>query len=186
MSGHNAMPEQDDDAMAVDSDDESMEVGNVPPINASPQGLMPTTGGVAGPNSDDAAAKRRAIQAIMGDSDLTDLERRLSIQALMDGTAQSQPHTAPYPHSVINPAAPQLVPPIPTTGPTSSHGLPDEAMICVHYEQKCNIFAPLCGRFFGCRVCHNKMTPPPRHGPMNRFAVWKVVCKEFQMRQPSL
>ena len=82
MSGHNAMPEQDDDAMAVDSDDESMEVGNVPPINASPQGLMPTTGGVAGPNSDDAAAKRRAIQAIMGDSDLTDLERRLSIQAL--------------------------------------------------------------------------------------------------------
>ena len=45
MSFHKAMPEQDDDSMAIDSYDESIDVGNIPQINTSTHVCMPTTGG---------------------------------------------------------------------------------------------------------------------------------------------
>jgi len=64
------------------------------------------------------------------------------------------------------------------------HVVPSEEAImsCVHYEAKCNIVAPCCNRVFGCRVCHDEMTPE-NHPPMDRYKVREVVCKECNTRQ---
>jgi len=60
---------------------------------------------------------------------------------------------------------------------------------CVHYERRCDIVAPCCGRIFGCRVCHDDvMTQSAHHstcGPMDRFAIKEIVCKECGTRQDS-
>lgn len=57
------------------------------------------------------------------------------------------------------------------------------AVACVHYERKCDIVAPCCGRVFGCRVCHDEMSP--NCGPMDRFAIEEVVCRVCNTRQGS-
>lgn len=143
-----------------------------------------------GSENDAAAAKRRAIQAIMRDTTLSDFERRLRIQSLMDGTGGGVANgvitssTSNGRETTTIAAGPGVVPSS-AVGPAAAHGLPDEAMSCVHYERKCNIIAPCCGKVFGCRVCHDEMTPPPGHGPMDRFAVREVVCKECNTRQPA-
>lgn len=170
----------DDDAMAVDSDDESMDdgAGGAPTAAA-----LPGDGGEA----DAAAAKRRAIQAIMRDTTLSDLERRLRIQALMDGSAGvpggGSAGASPSPAVPSVPTS-SIAPAVPSPGAGAPHGLPEEAMSCVHYERKCNIVAPCCNKVFGCRVCHDEMTPSS-HPPMNRFDVREVVCKECSTRQPA-
>ena len=73
--------------------------------------------------------------------------------------------------------------------PSPNHATPrqtnSEAISCVHYERRCNIVAPCCNKIFGCRVCHDEMTPPPGHGAMDRFAVREIVCKDCKTRQPT-
>ncbi|KAL7530265.1 hypothetical protein ACHAWF_003303 [Thalassiosira exigua] len=59
----------------------------------------------------------------------------------------------------------------------------EEAVACVHYERRCSVVAPCCGVAYGCRVCHDEMSLSC--GPMDRFAVEEVVCKECRERQPS-
>ena len=81
--------------MAVDSDlemgDFTAPTAGVPA--ASPSQLQP--GGEPTPpppeplETDAATAKRRAIQAIMRDLSLPDVERRRRVQTLMDGTAEA-------------------------------------------------------------------------------------------------
>lgn len=87
--------------MAVDSD---LEMGDftaptagvpppTPPAPQPPSQLQP--GGEPTPpppeplETDAATAKRRAIQAIMRDLSLPDVERRRRVQTLMDGTAEA-------------------------------------------------------------------------------------------------
>ena len=110
---------------------------------------------------DAAIARRRAIQAIMRDNTLSEAEKRQRIQALMSG---GRTEVAPPPAPVI-PA-------------------PEGNAACVHYERNCNIVAPCCNRAFGCRICHDELSPSG-HPPMNRFLVREVVCKLCNTRQAA-
>lgn len=109
---------------------------------------------------DSAKAKRRAIQAIMSDKTITDEERRMRVQSLMSGGRTE--------------VTPPQAPAVPDAGSST----------CVHYERNCNIVAPCCNRVFGCRVCHDELSPSG-HPPMNRFLVREVVCKKCNCRQAA-
>lgn len=111
------------------------------------------------PEEDAAVARRRAIQDIMRDRSLSEQDKRMRIQNLMSG---GRVQVAPPPAPVL-PA-------------------PEAHAACVHYERNCNIVAPCCGRVFGCRICHDELSPP-NHPPMNRFLVQEVVCKNCNTRQ---
>lgn len=114
------------------------------------------------PVEEDAAiARRRAIQAIMRDNTISDQEKRMRIQNLMSG---GRTEVAPPPAPVL-PA-------------------PEGNSACVHYERHCNIVAPCCNRVFGCRICHDELSPPG-HPPMNRFLIQEVVCKLCNTRQAA-
>lgn len=112
------------------------------------------------PQEEDAAiARRRAIQAIMRDPSLSEADKRQRIQDLMSG---GRTHVAP-------PPAPALP-------------APEQNAACVHYERNCNIVAPCCNRVFGCRICHDELSPSD-HSPINRFMIQEVVCKNCSTRQ---
>jgi len=131
-----------EDHMNEDDDDEGNEIATANPTA----------------EEDSAVARRRAIQGIMRDNNLSDQEKRMRIQNLMSGgrTEISRP-----------------------TGPV----LPQQAdSKCSHYERNCNIVAPCCNRAVGCRICHDE-TSPPGHPAMNRFMVREVVCKLCGTRQ---
>ncbi len=160
--------------------------------NASP----PSDGNVATPVSakeDKSTEKRRAIQSIMKDTTLTDLERRLKIQTLMDGSSNSNANAASAARmagsggmvsSLLGPATGASSSDVPM-GNAASISERREVVACVHYERKCNVIAPCCGAEFGCRVCHDDDTSSSACGPMDRFAVKEIVCKECNTRQPS-
>jgi len=112
------------------------------------------------PQEEDAAiARRRAIQAIMRDTSLSEADKRNQIQSLMSG---NRLHVAP-PQAPVLPA-------------------PEANAACVHYERNCNIVAPCCNRVFGCRICHDELSPTG-HQQMNRFMIAEVVCKNCNTRQ---
>lgn len=114
------------------------------------------------PAEEDAAvARRRAIQAVMADPALSADEKRFRIQSLMTG------------NRVIQAPAPAPVMPA-----------PEASAACVHYERNCNIVAPCCNRVFGCRICHDELSPPG-HPPLNRFMIREVVCKNCNVRQAA-
>jgi uncharacterized CHY-type Zn-finger protein len=113
------------------------------------------------PNEEDAAiARRRAIQAIMRDTTLSEEGRRMQIQNLMSGGRSE--------------VAAQTAPVIPEY----------ESNTCVHYERNCNIIAPCCDRIFGCRICHDEISPSG-HANMNRFLIKQVVCKKCNTKQDA-
>lgn len=114
------------------------------------------------PVEEDAAiARRRAIQAIMRDNTLSGQEKSQRIQDLM---SNGRTHVAPPPAPVLP--------------------VPEANAACVHYERNCNIVAPCCNRVFGCRICHDELSPTG-HPPMNRFLVREVVCKNCNTRQQA-
>lgn len=131
---------------------------------------------------ENAAEKRKAIQAIMRDTTLTELERRLRIQKLMDGSAAATEQSKSGKGGGIN-LLPTGLENVNTTGAegASSGGESGEVIACVHYQRKCNVVAPCCGVPFGCRVCHDEMSTAC--GPMDRFAIKEIVCKECNTRQ---
>lgn len=136
----------DDDGDEEDEDEDEMNDGDAAP---PPDPV----------EEDSVIARRRAIQAIMRDTALTEQEKRFRIQELM---SQNRLEVAPPPAPVI-PA-------------------PEANAACVHYERNCNIVAPCCGRVFGCRICHDELSPSG-HAPMNRFMVQEVVCKNCNTQQ---
>jgi CHY zinc finger len=111
---------------------------------------------------DIALVRRRAIQGIMRDNTISDQEKRMRIQNLMSG---GRTEVAPPPTSVL---------------PTPE----GQNNACVHYERNCNLIAPCCDRAFGCRICHDELSPPG-HPPMNRFMIREVVCKLCSTRQAA-
>ena len=114
------------------------------------------------PVEEDAAiARRRAIQQIMRDTTISEQEKRMRIQNLMSG---GRTEIAPPPAPVL----PQ----------------PEGNVACVHYERNCQIVAPCCNRVFGCRICHDELSPPG-HPPLNRFLIREVVCKLCNTRQAA-
>ena len=111
--------------------------------------------------SDAAVSRRRAIMEIMRDTSLSENEKRFRIQALM---SNNRTQVAPPPSPVIQ--------------------APEANAACVHYERNCNIVAPCCNRIFGCRICHDELSPTG-HPPMNRFLIREVVCKNCNTRQAA-
>lgn len=150
-------------------------------------------------------AKRRAIQQILSQSSLTERQRSLQIQQLMNGsnprTILSQLQQEQQNHSLQQLQQMTLSneirsDPNGTGGSSSSNhpGMPLGASVissfaggtvlpCVHYERKCLMVAPCCGNVYGCRVCHDELTQE-EHGPMDRTKVTEIVCKECHTRQP--
>lgn len=110
---------------------------------------------------DVALARRRAIQQIMRDTTLSEADKRMRIQNLMSG-GRTEVAQAPAP---VLPA-------------------PEANAACVHYERNCNIVAPCCDRIYGCRICHDELSPA-NHADMNRFLVREVVCKNCNARQAA-
>eukprot|EP00986_Skeletonema_menzelii_P005125 scaffold1811_cov145-Skeletonema_menzelii.AAC.16 len=141
---------------------------------------------------DKSSEKRRAIQSIMRDTTLTDLERRLRIQTLMDGSSNSNANASAriagsggMVSSLLGSATGDSSSDVPM-GNAASISERREVVACVHYERKCNVIAPCCGAEWGCRVCHDDDTSSSTNcGPMDRFAVKEIVCKECNTRQPS-
>eukprot|EP00573_Skeletonema_grethae_P005070 CAMPEP_0201694412 /NCGR_PEP_ID=MMETSP0578-20130828/6703_1 /ASSEMBLY_ACC=CAM_ASM_000663 /TAXON_ID=267565 /ORGANISM="Skeletonema grethea, Strain CCMP 1804" /LENGTH=185 /DNA_ID=CAMNT_0048180099 /DNA_START=112 /DNA_END=666 /DNA_ORIENTATION=- len=152
----------------------------------------PSDGNVASDSlkEDKSAEKRRAIQSIMRDTTLTDLERRLRIQTLMDGSSNSNANASSIARpggmvsSLLGSATGDSSSDAPMGNVASSSERRD-VVACVHYERKCNVIAPCCGAEFGCRVCHDDDAGSSACGPMDRFAVKEIVCKECNTRQPS-
>ena len=64
----------------------------------------------------------------------------------------------------------------------------ESSLGCPHYERKCEILAPCCEIWYGCRHCHNEQYKGPKAPgckveKMNRTEVKKIrclVCKELQ------
>ena len=68
-------------------------------------------------------------------------------------------------------------------GGSSSSATDENAPIsCVHYVRKCKIVAPCCGKIFGCRICHDE-SMVTTCGPMDRFKIQEIICKECNTRQ---
>ena len=148
------MEEESDDDLEGDDDDDDDDGEDMNEDDQAP--AQPPA-----PVEEDAAiARRRAIQAIMRDNTLSDQEKRMQIQSLMSGGRLE----------VAPPPAPVLPQP--------------ENSTCVHYERNCKVVAPCCNRVFGCRICHDELSPPG-HTPMNRFMIREVVCKQCGTRQAA-
>lgn len=148
---------------------------------------------------DAATTKRRAIQSIMKDPTLSDLDRRLRIQRLMDGSTQPESSMGGAGASGSGIAgliggdsagAASLLsrgnqPPAGDAGVAAASGNgangSQEDVSCIHYDRKCSVVAPCCGLVVGCRVCHDELSPAC--GPMDRFAIKEIVCKECNTRQ---
>ncbi|GFH57675.1 RING finger and CHY zinc finger domain-containing protein 1 [Chaetoceros tenuissimus] len=129
-------------------------------------------------------AKRRAIRALMMDRSLDERTRSMRIQQLMDGSnpdtiynqlqqEQQNELQQQVANGEISQNNAQALQAAVATGAT---------VPCVHYERKCNVVAPCCGKLFGCRVCHDELTNGA-HGQMDRFAIREIVCKECNTRQ---
>ena len=146
------------DDIEMDDSDDDLDEGNDSSHNMIPDDVPPP---VPEHNEEDAAvARRRAIQAIMRDKTLSEEDRRMQIQNLMSGGRTE----------VVASAAP-VIP-------------EQESNTCVHYERNCNIVAPCCDQVFGCRVCHDEISPSG-HPPMNRFLIRFVICKHCNTRQDA-
>ena len=149
------MAESEEDEEDDDLDDEDDE-DDAENMNDDPPPAPPEP-----VEEDIAIARRRAIQQIMRDNTIGEQEKRMRIQSLMSGNRLE----------VVPPQAPVLP-------------QPEGNAACVHYERNCNIVAPCCGRVFGCRICHDELSPPG-HPPMNRFLVQELVCKLCNTRQAA-
>jgi hypothetical protein len=159
MSNDDSM--QDDIEMAdsdddlEDNDEEEEEDDEEEEMNDAPAPVPDVNEG------DATVQRRRAIQSIMRDTTLSEADKRMRIQHLMSGGRME----------VAPPPAPILP-------------VPEANAACVHYERNCNIVAPCCNRVFGCRICHDELSPSG-HPPMNRFAIREVVCKNCNIRQAA-
>lgn len=148
--------QDEDDMQIVDSDNEQSD-DNDDDMDNNDDSVSPPA-----PVEEDAALdRRRAIQQVMADTTISPDEKRFRIQAIMSGN-----------RTVV----------VPTPAPVQA--VVEANATCVHYERNCNIVAPCCGRIFGCRICHDELSPPG-HPPMNRFMIREVVCKNCHTRQPA-
>lgn len=55
-----------------------------------------------------------------------------------------------------------------------------QTLKCDHYVKNCDIVARCCNHVFACRMCHDAVSD---HGPIGRYRVKEVVCKECNTRQ---
>lgn len=127
--------------------------------------------------------RRASIKAILKDHSIPDVERRRSIQQLMDGRRTSiggggcmtppEPDLRAMQHNPANAmhnSSSFLNQPVPSADllqdsftclsmATVSNEQTKRAELtrplCSHYERNCTMIAPCCGAAFGCRICHD-------------------------------
>jgi hypothetical protein len=112
--------------------------------------------------------RRQRIMAVMADSNLTEQEKRLRIHAIMNTASIGAASATSEPSSSA------------VTATTDIGG----SAACVHYERNCSIVAPCCNLIFGCRICHDELSPSG-HPPINRYLIREVVCKGCNTRQSA-
>lgn len=146
------------------------------PPQAAPQ--MQRRGSMS---QDEERQRRASIKAILADSSIPDVERRRSIQFLMDGRRVSMEHNrartpSPQMHeeeynghgSMSEGVGAFPVPSADLFNESSfcdyiSNPLANEQTkraeltrpVCTHYDRKCTVVSPCCGAAFGCRICHD-------------------------------
>lgn len=114
---------------------------------------------------DEERERRASIRAIMADTSISPMERRRSIQALMDGRRNSASRRASM-EKVSN----TVISVNGNVGQTTLIELSKKMELsrpkCNHYKRNCTIIAPCCGAAFGCRICHDEcpVLPPPKYG----------------------
>jgi hypothetical protein len=153
------MQDSSGDELIADDDDDDSEMSDT--NNHEQHQQPPPPRQPEPPEEDVAMVRRRAIQDIMRDTTLSADEKRFRIQGVM---SNNRLHVAA-------PAAPVVL-------------ISQANAACVHYERNCNIVAPCCNLVFGCRICHDELTPT-EHPPMNRFLIREVVCKNCSTRQAA-
>jgi len=133
---------------------------------------------------DEETTRRASIKAILKDHSIPDVERRRSIQHLMDGRRTSLGGVART--GCVTPPEPDLRGDVGMqamhnsssllSGPVPSADLLQDSFTCLsmatvsneqtkraeltrplcsHYERNCTMVAPCCGAAFGCRICHD-------------------------------
>jgi len=143
--------------------------------------------------------KRESIIKIMGDKSLTPLERRRSIQGLMDGRVRK--------NSIISTTTTEVAADLQKKDKTPEE-MEKSRPPCTHYKRNCTIISPCCGLAFGCRVCHDEYPdlPPPfkdndKEGKqerrlssmtdcseshtIDRYKIEEVICRKCYTRQSS-
>eukprot|EP00592_Proboscia_alata_P020298 CAMPEP_0194420996 /NCGR_PEP_ID=MMETSP0176-20130528/20287_1 /TAXON_ID=216777 /ORGANISM="Proboscia alata, Strain PI-D3" /LENGTH=271 /DNA_ID=CAMNT_0039228923 /DNA_START=21 /DNA_END=837 /DNA_ORIENTATION=+ len=137
-----------------------------------------------------ASVKRRAIQAIMRDKTLSDFDKRLRVQNLMDG----RPAVPAIPNaSSVMTGIDEIMGTIGASGAAfvgDGHNVGgSEALNCIHYDRNCWVISPCCEKVVGCRICHDEMLGSSSSnarngvaqgvaqqcGPMDRFAIKEIV-----------
>jgi hypothetical protein len=123
--------------------------------------------------------RRASIKAILADTTITPVERRRSIQHLMDGrrssigassvassngTGESNPYGYGDAESQVESQVSQVFSNnYGYENPDTCHPISNDNTKraeqtrphCTHYERKCSLVAPCCGATFGCRICHD-------------------------------
>jgi hypothetical protein len=193
----------------VAPDFELFSIEQLQSVEVSSPGFLPSLQGqVGGSNSsnssystseDERTQLRGMIIAIRKDSNLTEHEKRVRIQLLMDksgtsarasgslsGTADSKiTETIQEPQKATSAFATSSST---TASPYDLSGPLD----CPHYDSNCRIVAPCCNKIFGCRVCHDEAVEEQQpvgavrnHGPLDRYSINQIVCKQCGMLQNS-
>jgi uncharacterized CHY-type Zn-finger protein len=188
----------------------SYSVEQLQSVEVSSPGFLPSLQGQVGGSSssnssysthgeDERTQLRGMIIAIRKDSNLTEHEKRLRIQLLMDksGTSArasgsfSAAADSKFPDIIQEPqkatstfatSSSTAVSPYDLSGPLD----------CPHYDSKCRIVAPCCNKIFACRVCHDEAVEEQltvgavrNHGPLDRYSINQIVCNQCGMLQNS-
>lgn len=138
--------------------------------------------------------RRASIKAIMADPTLAPMEKRRSIQHLMDGRRSSigagsvhstagssvsgdyNGNSMGYEDMGYGDVAPDNGPQyddavIQPRSDEETKRLEISRPHCSHYERNCTIIAPCCGAAFGCRICHDEcpvLPPKIERNPSSR------------------
>lgn len=136
---------------------------------------MPRRGSMS---HDEERERRASIKAILSDDNITPMEKRRSIQHLMDGRRNSinssltGNHSS---HSITSSNTPEGTldqPALDSDQASNEQSRRAEGTRppCPHYDRKCTMIAPCCGAAFGCRICHDDCPIlPPKISVGRRF-----------------
>eukprot|EP00586_Coscinodiscus_wailesii_P015882 CAMPEP_0172505738 /NCGR_PEP_ID=MMETSP1066-20121228/188654_1 /TAXON_ID=671091 /ORGANISM="Coscinodiscus wailesii, Strain CCMP2513" /LENGTH=424 /DNA_ID=CAMNT_0013282469 /DNA_START=38 /DNA_END=1312 /DNA_ORIENTATION=- len=116
--------------------------------------------------------RRASIKAIMADQSIPQVERRRTIQFLMDGRRNSSASITPKNTGfgggtcrVANDDQRKKM-----NANEVAFRMEKSRPKCTHYERNCSIISPCCAAVFGCRICHDEspVLPPPKYGVQSK------------------
>jgi len=206
MSGSNVAhepPEQQQALQDVDMADANTEQQQP---QQEPEGQFQRRGSMT---EDEEVERRASIKAIMVDTSMSAMERRRSIQYLMDGRRNSANGGVGSTSTFVNPMESNFI--------DMARRMEQSRPKCNHYERNCTIVAPCCVAAFGCRICHDECPvlppqkygvkeqnkqpkrhprssslpaswtemPEPEHHQIDRFAIREIICRICHTRQSS-